>query len=270
MRIEEVPINKIKTIYNIRRIETTESDIAGLAESMEANGQAVEIRVFQDNGHYVLKAGHRRLAAASMLGWETIRAVVSPPPEDRVDLLLSQYNENEHRKGMTYMEKAAFYQSLKDEGVPQSRIARLCGVSDTDVSLALAALEADPHIQKALDEKRISHSAVEPVLALPVEDQGAIADAVLAAKTVRKVAGIVRAHKMQKSLGTPARQEDIDPEIDPLEIMALNELDEALRLVRSASSITHPELRRQALPKVKELVALAKRLLKEQVQPAAG
>lgn len=262
----DIPISRIRTVHNIRRIEETDPGVAELAASMQENGQQIEIRVWQNDDTYFLKAGHRRLAAAQSLGWKSIRAIVDPTPANQADFLLNQYLENSHRLGMRYMERAAFYLSLRDAGLSQREIAVKCGVSDTDVSLALSALNADPRLQKALDDERISHSAIEPLLSLPLEDQAELADAALRERTVRKINSLVSAYKLNRGATQQAAQNtDIDDDVDPLEFLAVDEIEEALRKLRSAAGtgITHPELVSRARPKVKELIALAKSILRE-------
>ena len=63
---------------NSRKIKTTAEQDAALRASLQTLGQLqpvlVEESVFE-SGHYELRAGHRRVAAARALGWEAIEAV---------------------------------------------------------------------------------------------------------------------------------------------------------------------------------------------------
>jgi ParB family chromosome partitioning protein len=259
MNIQSLPISDIYSLGNIRQ-NTTGMD--ELVESMRTNGQEIEIRVYPDgHGRYILKAGHRRLQAATQLGWDTIRAVIEIAPENEVELLVSQFTENDVRSPMRYLEKANIYARMKELGHNQRAIARQFGLSDADVSLALSLLKASPKIQKAVNDGIITPSAAEPLLSQPVDVQEELADAAIQARTVRKVAALVHASKSKKESMTMEldNEQPVPEDADPMESVALEGLNEALANLRMVeqTKIKHPELVRQARPTVEELLRIA-------------
>jgi ParB family chromosome partitioning protein len=70
----QIPVNDIKTKNRVRK---DMGDVAALADSMNRVGQISPIVITEEN---TLLAGGRRLAAAKLLGWRTINAVVAKLP----------------------------------------------------------------------------------------------------------------------------------------------------------------------------------------------
>lgn len=263
MNIAQISLDDIIIFKNVRKeFDPNSEDINELAKSMQENGQKIEIRVYPSgNGKYILLAGHRRMAAARINGWSDIRAVIENPPENEIELITGQYNENEQRNNLSYLDKARVYERLKELGMSQHEIAAKFGKSDTEISLALAALRADPKLQKAIDDEEIKPSAVEPLLSQDLDTQAELADAAIKAKTVRKISSLVRAHKQKKAMSDVEVDEatEIPDDADPLELISLAELQEALEHAKSAAEtpITHPDLIREARPTVEQLVKMA-------------
>jgi ParB family chromosome partitioning protein len=99
-----------------------------LADDMEQNGQLQEIVIaptWSDGPHgtmvvesAVLIAGYRRLEAAKLLGWQSIRCTrkLGDNIDDAsdVDLLRVEYSENELRENFTDMERIAYGVKLKE------------------------------------------------------------------------------------------------------------------------------------------------------------
>lgn len=243
-KLANISLDKIVVNGNVRTFDPTGEDISKLAESMQ-RGLQQPVRVHKENGHYVLDFGHRRLAAARMLNWDTITTIVSDSNPSDADVIVDQFHENAYRQDMSYLDKARTYQKLVDCGKTQADVARELGVSTKDVSLGLAALNAPEKIQKALNDGRISPSAVEPLLSQDDDVQEALADAVIAAKSVRKVRSLVKTCSLQKGLGSiPAEEIEFDAEIDPLELMAVTAMDEAIEHLRIVPTI---EINNQAV-----------------------
>ena len=256
MNIQSLPITDVYSLGNIRQ---TDTGLDELVESLRNDGQKIEIRVYPDGrGRYIVMAGHRRLQAATQLGWNTIRAVVETAPENEVELLVSQFTENEIRSPMQYLEKANIYARMKALGYTQRAIAKQFGLTDAEISLALSLRKASPKIQKAVNDGIITPSAAEPLLSQSFDVQEELADAAIQAKTVRKIAALVRASKSKKdSMVMELDNEQPVPEdADPMESIALEGLNEALANLRMVeqTKIRHPELVRQARPTVEELL----------------
>lgn len=221
--VVDIPIRLILTDHNIRVSDEE------LAPSLSENKQIEPIQVYRNKDYYRIIHGHRRYAAAVKLGWETVRAILVFPPEDPAEILIQQLIANRDRKDLSYFEVAQVYKALRDKyGWKQRQIAKRFGTSDAEVSLAISLLEANEAIQQAVEDGRISPSAVEPLLALSKEDQEELAQAAIRAKTTRKVRDLVKTHQRIKDLDKfEAEQESVLPnDIDPLSTLPLVELEE--------------------------------------------
>lgn len=247
-----INISEIISQGNVRQVN---DDVVDLAQSMKQEGQLVPIQVYPVGDKYVVKFGHRRIAAAKLLEWETIQAIVENQPGNEADILVQQVIENEHRQKMGYIEKAKVYQQLKDMGMSQKNISKRFGVSEVEVSLSLATLRSDPKIQKAVEDGRILPSAIEPLLSQPLEVQARLADAAIKQKTVRGVTALVKAYKAQQELSRKEiNKETTCDGTDPEQEIAITFLEQSAKALRLASVtiIDQPDL-----------VDMAKNLLRE-------
>jgi ParB family chromosome partitioning protein len=90
----QIPVSDIKIKNRVRK---DMGDVAALAESMNRVGQISPIVITEKN---MLLAGGRRLAAAKLLGWRTINAVVAKLPGG-VSELEFEIEENAQRLDFT-------------------------------------------------------------------------------------------------------------------------------------------------------------------------
>ena len=95
----QVPISEIKIKKRIRK---NMGDIEALAESLKRYGQISPIVITKKN---VLIAGERRLAAAKLLGWRTVNALISERSSE-LDRLEIEAEENLQRRDFTSEEVA--------------------------------------------------------------------------------------------------------------------------------------------------------------------
>lgn len=72
--LEMIPIDKIVLVQNIRG---ELPNVQSLADSMKEGRLENPIRVTENDGCFIVDTGHRRTAAARLLGWESIQAIVS-------------------------------------------------------------------------------------------------------------------------------------------------------------------------------------------------
>lgn len=263
--IQSVEVNRIVSPGNVR--ETDNVNLNDLAASMQETGKLlVPIHVYPGDGVFFVKFGHRRVAAAKLLGWSHVDAIVEEPPADEVTLLSAQYTENEHREGMSYLDRARVYARLKSLGVSQQAIAQRFAVSESAVSLAVSTLRAAPALQQAVNDGRLTPSALEPLLSQPLETQEALADAAIHAKTVRKITTLLQAHKNREStVGAKRPPVSVSDEVDPMNEMLEQEIRDAilrLKMVLQAAE-NHPETQRHLRPSVNELVKLANHIKKQ-------
>ena len=104
--IVDIPISKISPHPDNPRGPVPPGDAQAMAESLKEVGQEDEIRVrpFTEDEkakwlpyEYMLRAGHVRLEAAHLLGWETLRAVVeegATPDGDLMDMVLNNRSKD--------------------------------------------------------------------------------------------------------------------------------------------------------------------------------
>jgi ParB family chromosome partitioning protein len=239
----KVSLKNLRPTKNIREPDTS------LAPSLKTHGQKNPILAYRNLNVFIIKDGHRRFYAAQELGWEDLELTEIDPPEDQTDLLMDMLIINKHRKEISYLEEARVYLALRDAGLTQHEIAKRLSVSDADVSLALSLLNADQRIQDAVNNGRISSSAIEPLLSLPPDMQAELVPAAIRCRTVRNVKRLVDAAK--RRITDDERDEDgqaVPEDVDPLEALAIAELQEAETHVSNAvtTPLTHPALVRQA------------------------
>ena len=112
-----------------------------LADDMERNGQLQEIVVaikwgMNSRGVTIVEqatliAGYRRLEAAKLLGWTSIRCTRQLggdiDPDCDVDLLRAEYSENELREDFSEMERVAYGVKIKERVVAAARERMLAG-----------------------------------------------------------------------------------------------------------------------------------------------
>ena len=246
---------------NVRR----DLDTSSLIDSIRERGIQVPLLAYKMGKQWVVKEGHRRLACALALELPQVPVTEVEAPANSAEEIYDQVVLNTTQRPLSYTDLANAYQALKDAGWTQVKIARKFSVSEPEVSLALKSLQASPKLQAALNEGKLSPSAIEPLLPLPVDLQEELADTAVRAKTVRKVTELVNTKKAELGLGRgsrKAKQVEIPEDVDPLEEMVISTLEEAAATLQVAETtpINHPVLRQKCRLKVKEILAIAKRL----------
>ena len=137
-----VPLDKIEANPYAARMDRN-VEVDKLAESMKMYGQLVDVLVrvhplFSDR--FQLIYGHRRVAAAKLLGWDKIRARLATASEE--EMLIMALIENLERKDFTAYEKARiFYRLNREFRRSYEDIARLIGRSKAYVAQHIAMLE---------------------------------------------------------------------------------------------------------------------------------
>ena len=122
MREEKIPVKQI--IVNNNRQHGGEGDIKVIAEDMKKNGLINPITVIGppedgtgDRLAWEIVAGRRRVAAAKLLGWETITARVLEGDEiNNAEEIAG--SENINRLGMHPLDEAVIFKKLLENGEP--------------------------------------------------------------------------------------------------------------------------------------------------------
>ncbi len=160
-----IPLYKIEANPYAARLDQN-NEIDNLAESMSTHGQLSDVLVRahpQDKEKFQLIYGHRRVAAARLLGWQEIRAKIVSATEE--EMLIMALIENIERRDFTAYEKARIFQRLNKEFKRSYEdIARLIGRSKSYIAQHIALLELfteeqlkDPeviHILQSLTERQ--------------------------------------------------------------------------------------------------------------------
>lgn len=110
-------------------------DADGLAQELKIDGQINAIHLGSATGEapYTLIAGHRRVAAATLLGWTEIRAVVHTNLTHEEAWRLA-WKENAERKSLTQADRWWVVARLLAEGRNQATVAALLGVDKSVIS----------------------------------------------------------------------------------------------------------------------------------------
>tara|TARA_R110000744_G_scaffold243446_4_gene360321 strand:+ start:409 stop:2022 length:1614 start_codon:yes stop_codon:yes gene_type:complete len=117
--MNKIPLSDIVTKSNVRQTVNTKSDKwAPFVENIKTHGLIQPIVCYEDNGKYVVIAGHRRLKAVQELDFKNVDIVVRNQPNG--DLKAIQVSENLFREDLTdYEEVIAFKQMVNGENTIQ-------------------------------------------------------------------------------------------------------------------------------------------------------
>lgn len=102
------------------RVRKDMGDLAGLAESIKAHGLLHPVVVTAEG---LLIAGHRRLEAVKLLGWESVPVTVL----EVADLLSAERDENAARKDFTPTEAVAIGRLIEERERPAAQKRKLEG-----------------------------------------------------------------------------------------------------------------------------------------------
>ena len=133
-------------------------DLTELTDSIKAQGILQPIVVQPDprtHGYYVVLAGHRRLAAAKLAGFEEVPISVreAAGPAKAIEVMLV---ENCQRADLNPMDKAEAMGKLRDHGYSQTAIAKAIGLTGSTVSYYLSLLELDAKSRERVRASEVS------------------------------------------------------------------------------------------------------------------
>lgn len=128
-----------------------------LAASLESVGMLQPIIARRDGQHLVVVAGHRRLAAARLAGWDKVPVLVRPPMRPD-DVLAAMLVENGQRRDLDPIEEArALARLMKLHGLrSHGALAVKIGRTQPYVSGRLALLGLSPSQQDELRTRQIT------------------------------------------------------------------------------------------------------------------
>ncbi len=153
--------------------------IESLARDMDRRGQQVAIEVLPDGR--ILK-GHSRVAAAKLLGWSKIQAIVREDLTDETDILRELAVDNLQRKQLTPLAQARAWKAVVEaetqDCTPGDVIHRLeqeTGKSFKTMRPYLAVLRLPRVFQHMFDEGKLGHREVARLLQRDANDRERIA-----------------------------------------------------------------------------------------------
>ena len=103
---------QLNNINVMERIRQDNGDLQPLMDGIRDHGLMNPITVMENDGHYVLIAGFRRMSAVQAMGETEIEATVLSPVDAEEQLRL-EIEENENRKEFTDSEKVAYAKKLR-------------------------------------------------------------------------------------------------------------------------------------------------------------
>jgi ParB/RepB/Spo0J family partition protein len=143
-------------------------DLTELAASIESVGILQPILVAPQNGHFMVVAGHRRLAAALKCELATVPVIVREDyADDDQAQAVAMMVENLLREDLTIADEARGFQTLVDAGLTQREIADRVGCSQSHVSRALAVGKLPEKAKEWLASGELSRDDAITLGALP-------------------------------------------------------------------------------------------------------
>lgn len=146
--IQQVPLRAIAAGDNDRKKFDTGA-LTRLADTMADHGllQPVTLRTLPD-GRFEVVAGERRFRAATLLGWDSIPAVVRDLDDSAASTAMLV--ENTGRVDLDPIEEGHAYAKRIGEGMTVEQVARLAGVTAWKVNLRLQMLDLVDEAQQLI------------------------------------------------------------------------------------------------------------------------
>ena len=168
--IIDLDVNAVLPNPDQPRSNFDETDIMGLAASIQAVGLLQPIIVRKQNADYCVVAGERRLRAAKRAGLKKIRAIIIEA--DEVKYLTMALIENIQRTDLNPIEEAEAYKVLVNRfNLKQSEIADRVGKDRATIANMLRLLQLPRDIQEALVRGDISTGHAKVLLSVGGKQQ---------------------------------------------------------------------------------------------------
>jgi len=156
--IQSIPILKIEVGPHRQRSEEPDEALQELAASIRRVGVLVPLIVVSKDDHYLLVAGHRRLAAATAAGLGEVPVIVRPSNE--AENAEVSFAENFFRLDLSPVEQAAAIRECIDTGVMNIEdLAKGFHRTEQWITAQASMTTWAPEVLHAIHTKRISVSA---------------------------------------------------------------------------------------------------------------
>jgi len=159
-KIHHLLIDKIIENPHQPRLNIEQEELEELKSSIEQYGLIQPITVAkQNNGYFIVVAGHRRLEAHRQLGSETIEAIITEKSDTELKYLVLL--ENLQRKDLDPLELSLTYNSLlADADLTQEELAKKVSKSQSHISRVLNLLKLSDAVQEEIRSKRYTNIKV--------------------------------------------------------------------------------------------------------------
>jgi len=173
-QVAEIPIEKLYVgKVNVRR---SAGDITELTRSIEEKGVYQPILVRPVKGRYEIVVGSRRFVASKAAGLKTIPAIIREMNDE--EAIVASLTENIQRGNLEPEEEAEALTRLVEIYGSNRQVAKILGISETNLRRKMSVLELIPRLRKevrlkgapSLEERRKSE-------AIPFEHATMIAEA---------------------------------------------------------------------------------------------
>lgn len=164
-RVQEIEVSLITPNQYQPRSVFDEEKLHELAATIDEHGviQPIVLRPLGDK--YEIIAGERRWRAVSILGWETIPAIIKLLDDDQSASIA--LIENLQREELTAIEEAMAYARLIDiHGLTQESLAEKLGRGQSTIANKLRLLKLPSSVQSAILEKKITERHARALIIL--------------------------------------------------------------------------------------------------------
>ncbi|MGI2798996.1 chromosome partitioning protein ParB [Photobacterium damselae subsp. damselae] len=213
--LRELAVTQLQSGKYQPRKDMADEALAELTESIRAQGiiQPIIVRELT-NTHFEIIAGERRWRAARQAGLKQVPCIVKSV-DDRATMAIALI-ENIQREDLNVMEEAQALERLQSEfSLTHQQLAQAVGKSRTAVSNLLRLNQLATEVKHLVETKQIEMGHARALLALPTEQQLAIAQIVVSkALTVRETEALV---KKQLEPQVEAKKVTKNPAVEAIE-----------------------------------------------------
>lgn len=212
-----------------------------IAESFKVDGQWNPIIVrAKGDGRYELIAGHYRLQASKVLGWDEIEATVKDLSDDEADIL--SLKTNLMHSDMTPTEKGKVMNKIITKyGITQKDLSEKLGMSEASISKFLTlALSLHKNVSTALSNGEINYGVATIIGSLKIQDQPKFLEIILEKKVSQSAdASKLKAKFLNDTIYTIGYQGK--KSIEFIEILKNNEIELLVDVRHSVKSERVPD-----------------------------
>lgn len=211
MEVKEIPVDMISTGIHDVRDDYDDDDMPGLIVSIRNLGILNPITVKEEDGRYIVVAGHRRTYAAKKAQLKTIPCIIRTG--DQQDTKEVVFAENIFRRDLSPLEMAnGLYDLIVRDKMTLEQTAKCVNKSVGWVKLQLTVLEWPNDCKDVLHEKQLSFSAIHNLAQIKDESYRLylIRNAVENGATARTTAAWLQAWQSQLPVEDAIQQEPID------------------------------------------------------------